>query len=314
MPAPTTPSTGPSAPRSWRRRTRRSVLAATGGVLAGAGLAGCRGGDRSVAVLAAGSLQAAFGRGLQARTDADLQVEAHGSARVARMVAEGQRSPDIVALADPALFGSVLAAEWYATFASNELVLAYNPSTAAGRRVRDADPWFAALAAPDASVTVGRTDPDLDPLGYRTLFALRLAAARADRPGLPAAVLAHGRIFPETQLLARFETGAVDAAVVYRSMAVERDYPFRELPAAVDLGDPARAGAYRTVSYDLPGGTTVRGKPIRYAAHLRSERGPATRAFETLLGAAEEYLSPHGFVVHDEQPTYTGDVPPSLRA
>ena len=114
-------------------------------------------------------------------------------------------------------------------------------------------------------------------------------------------------------MLARFETGAVDAAFVYRNMAVERDYPYRSLPAAIDLSDPGLTAAYDDVSYTFADGTTVTGAPIEYAAHLRSAADRPQRVFETLVGAARDYLGPHGFTVGDRHPTYVGDVPPALR-
>lgn len=292
------------------RQTRRALLARLGLGIPAVGLAGCADGG-PIGVLAAGSLQAALADGLPALVDPRLEIEAHGSARAARMVAEGQRDPAMVALADPQLFASVLPTDWHALFASNAIVLAYNPATSAGQRVADADPWFAPLLAD--GLRLGRTDPHLDPLGYRTLFTLRLAAARHDRPDLPEQVLAPDQRYPETQVLARFETGAVDAAFVYRNMAVERDYPYRALPAAIDLSDRGFADSYDDVSHTFADGTTVTGAPIEYAAHLWATTDRARDVFRTLVAAAPDYLGPHGFTVADRHPSYVGDVPPALR-
>jgi len=262
------------------------------------------GGGRPVSVLAAGSLQLAFSEGLRAAVDRPVQVEAHGSVTVARLVAEGKRDPDIVALADTALFDRILPTEWHAEFATNALVVAHTDSDA-GRRVAEADRWFDPVVGGEASL--GRTDPDLDPLGYRTLFALDLASEYYDRPGLRDALVDPGQIYPETSLLSRFETGDLDAAVVYRSMAEDRGYDYVDLPAEIDLSDPARAEAYGAVSYDLPSGETVRGAPIAYGAAARRDGDPVVETFETVVGG--EYLGDHGFVVPEEFPEYSGDVP-----
>lgn len=290
--------------------SRRRVLARVGLGVPLVGLAGCAGGG-PISVLTAGSLHAAFTDGLQSLADPQLEVEAYGSAHAARLVADGQREPAIVALADPELFDTILATEWHALFASNAIVLAYNPATAGGRRVADAEPWFEPLLAD--GLTLGRTDPELDPLGYRTLFTLRLTADRAERPDLPDRILGPDQRYPETQVLARFETGSVDAAFVYRSMAEERGYPYRSLPAAVDLSDPGRAETYASVRYTFADGTTVAGAPIEYAAHLRTATDRTRGVFRTLVGSAAEYLVPHGFTVADRHPTYVGDVPPAIR-
>ncbi|MBX0321459.1 substrate-binding domain-containing protein [Halomicroarcula sp. F13] len=288
---------------------RRRFLGLLGSGVA-AGIAGCGAvGQSRVRALVAGSLQAAASETLQTTTRPELAVEAHGSVHAARLVADGKRDPHVLALADPELFERLLSAPWYAIVASNELVLAYNPETPGGRRVAEAESWTAPLGRAD--VSLGRTDPDLDPLGYRTIFALELAARRRDDPGFAASVLSPDQRYPETQLLAQFETGSIDAAFVYRSMAVERDYPFRELPPAVNLGDPAYADSYADVQYELPDGTVARGAPIEYAATRRADDAETRRVFETLLAGA--WLRDHGFLVRDQYPRMEGDVPNGLR-
>jgi len=283
---------------------RRSLLSALGSAVV-AGAAGCSAfGTSRVESLVAGSLQAAASDTLQSETGPELAVEAHGSVHAARLVADGRREPDVLALADPALFDRLLSTGWHAVVASNELVVAYNPDTAGGQRVPAGETWTAPLRRDD--VALGRTDPDLDPLGYRTLFALELAAQRRGEP-LADEILADEQVYPETQLLAQFETGSIDAAVVYRSMAVERDYPFRSLPAAVNLGDPRLAEDYATVQYELTDGTVARGSPIEYAARRRTDGDATTQVFETLLEG--EWLVDHGFTTSEQYPRMEGDVP-----
>lgn len=289
---------------------RRELLAAVAGGLAGCGAVFGRDG-RPVSVLAAGSLTNALVNGLVPALDVPVRVETHGSARVARLVAEGAKDPDIVSLADPALFESVLSLPWYAEFATNAIVLAYDPRSPGGRRIADAGPdaWFRPLL--DSGVALGRTDPDLDPLGYRTLFALELATAHYDfSDDLRAVVPRRARVYPETQLLGRFETGAVEAAFVYRSMAQERGYEFVGLPAEVNLSDPGLAERYAETSYGLPDGTIIRGAPISYAATVRHRRPATDRVFRRhIRGGA---LPPFGFGVPDDYPRFTGDVPSDL--
>ena len=300
-----------------RSVSRRGLLAAAGAAVTGGciSLAGGRvsvgdgGGTERVSVLAAGSLARAFsdlGEGL----DAEVQVEAHGSVTCARLLAEGQRDPDIIALADPALFGTVLDASWHAQVATNALVVVYDPDSRGGRRVREADRWFNPVLS--GTATLGRTDPDLDPLGYRTLFALQLAGEYYDMPDLPKGVLRPDQVYPETSLLSRFETGELDAAVVYRSMATDRGFEYRELPAAFDLSDPARDDRYRAASYTLASGETVRGRHIAYGVQARSDDEATRRTFDRIAGG--DLLSDHGFVVPESFPVYEGDVPRDYRA
>jgi len=293
-----------------RRRLLAGVAAALG---AGAGCSRALGSDRPgpVSVLAAGSLSNALENGLRPSVEARLRTEARGSAAAARLVAGGQKDPDIVAVADTVLFDAPLDAGWYAEFATNSMVLAYNPDTEGGRRIATAgrDGWYRPLLEGD--VRLGRTDPDLDPLGYRTLFVLELATEHYGLDtDLRAAVPGSGRVYPETQLVSQFETGGVDAAFAYRNMAVERGYEYVDLPAAVDLSDPDRADRYRTASYELPGGIVVRGGVVSYGATLRTRSRAATEVFEALT--AGQFLTDFGFGVPDAYPRYTGDVPDGL--
>jgi molybdate/tungstate transport system substrate-binding protein len=273
-------------------RTRREALAAG---LAGVGslaVAGCLSSRDAggVSVLAAGSLQVPLEERFRERIDADLSLETRGSAACARMVREGIRDPDLLALADPVLFAGV--ADRYTAFATNALVLAYNPETGVADAERAYDPLL------DADLRLGRTDPEVDPLGYRTLFSLGLAEELWGRPYT--AALSESQVLPETALLSTFESGALDAAVVYRNMAVDHGVPFRELPPELDLSAPRFAETYASESYETPGGQAVQGAPIRYGATARSERPEVMTAFEALTGA--DWLG-SGFTVPRSYPT-----------
>jgi molybdate/tungstate transport system substrate-binding protein len=262
----------------------------------------------AVSVLAAGSLANALEHGLRPRADHLVRAETHGSAEVARLVVEGTKDPDVVALADTALFESIIEADWFVEFATNALVLAYDSATDGGARLAAAGPdeWYRPLV--EGAVRLGRTDPDLDPLGYRTLFALELATDHyGTATDLRAAVAGPDQTYPETQLVSQLETGSVDAAFVYRNMAVERDYASVDLPAATDLSDPARADAYATATYELPDGTTVEGDVIRYAATARRESEAVRDVFESCV--AGDYLASYGFARPEGYPRFTDDAP-----
>jgi molybdate/tungstate transport system substrate-binding protein len=294
--------------------SRRQFLRAAG--TAGiAGLAGCsRGSGRpTVAILGPGSLQNALANGLGPALDVPVQVEAHGSATVARLIEAGQRDPDIVAVADVALFDGPLTPSWYATFASNALVVVYDPSSDGGQRVAAAGPenWYEPLA--DGAVTLGRTDPDQDPLGYRTLFTIELASRYyADASNLGERILRRDQMYPETGLLSQFETGAVDAAIAYRNMAVERGYEYIELPDPINLSNPRYADDwYSTASYTLPSGRTIRGDVISYGATIRHMSDAAVAAFDALTTG--RYLADYGFLLREGFPAFSGAPPQPVR-
>lgn len=264
---------------------RRTVIARTtsvgallaGGVL-GSGLMTSEGTASPPTVLVAGSLQGIAGR-IGVAT-----VEAYGSVAARRLLVEGARAPDAIALADPRLFRGL--ADEVTLFASNALVLAYAESAPHAGAIRT--DWPSAINRPD--IDIGRSDPDLDPLGYRTVMGLELAAeygVNADR------VLDRSLIFPETALMLALEAGELDAAFVYRNMAVEHDLPYVELPTRIDFSAPDHLDHYATVSYDR-GRRTVRGAPIAYGATALTGRGEPW--VESLAGATD-VLEQAGFAM-----------------
>ena len=217
-------------------------------------------------------------------------VEAHGSLAVRQLVRDGLRDPDAVALADPALFAGI--AEEATVFATNALVVAYDPASPLADALRT--DWAEALTR--EGVTWGRTDPATDPLGYRTLLALRLAArdGRLD----PDALLANSTVLPETGLARAVHTADVDAAVTYRNMADEQGLPSVDLPAAIDFSDPSLAERYRSVSVTVDDETYTSG-PIRYGAAGLTEAG---REWVKRLVGGSKRLRDHGFGVPEGYP------------
>lgn len=269
-----------------RRSLLRGLGVAAVGGLGAHSVAGVDAGasPRSARVLVAGSL-------LQlADQIPGGSVEAHGSVAVRRLLLQGLRDPDAVALSDPRLFAGI--ADRATLFATNALVLAYDPDSAFVEALET--DWTNAVV--DRGISLGRTDPEQDPLGYRTVMALRLAERRDDLSA--EAVLGQSSVFLETDLLNVLEGGPLDAAFTYRNMAVQRDLPYVELPDEIDFSNPAFAATYRTVSYDL-GESTVRGSPIRYAATALTESGVPWTAN---LVTAERQLLDAGFVVPPDYP------------
>jgi len=295
--------------------TRRRFLL-TAGATAATSSAGCMGESNqestqstTVAILAAGSLQNALANGLKPAVDVPVEIEAHGSATVARMINEGQRDPDIISVADVALFDEPLSPSWHSVFTSNSVVVAYNPDTAGGERLANAraEQWYEPIT--NGEVNIGRTDPDQDPLGYRTLFMLELASRYYDdASNLSERILKREQIYPETSLISQFESGSIDAAIAYRNMAVERDYKYIELPDQINLSNPKFAADwYSTTSYTLPSGQEIQGGLISYGSTIRNTSDAAVSVFD--VHTTGSYLEEHGFLLREQFPTYAGDVP-----
>ncbi len=268
------------------KMTRAALLGGVAGllVLTGIGVARAQRTTDIVSILYAGSLGAVMERGLapafERASRYRVQAEGHGSVAAARMIRDRLRAPDVFISADPAVNAAVLMgphngaiAEWYLTFASAELVLGYNPRSRFKAQLDEARagkvPWNDVLAKP--GVKFGRTDPNLDPKGYRTLFLFELAERHYRKPGLGALLggpTNPAQIFPEPELLIRLESGQLDAAVFYRHEVTAHGLPFVELPDEVNQGNPRFASLYRERIYTTDRGVTVTAAPIVFTATI----------------------------------------------
>jgi molybdate/tungstate transport system substrate-binding protein len=301
--------------------TRRRLLA-TGGALGVGALAGCAGasGKTAVTVLSAGSLIVVFnetvGPAFEEETEDSYRGEFHGSNAVMRMVRDGQKHPDVIVSADAKLLRDKLqrgpdpVTDWDVVFASNEVGITYAPETDIGTRLAAGEPWYQVLSEADAEIA--RSDPNLDPLGYRTLMLFELAEAYYDEPGLREALAANLRIDPsESHMLAAVETGDRAAAVTYRNMAVDHGLEFLALPDELNFSNPAYGDHYASVSYTTDGGHTVEGTPVLYNATVPADADntDAGRRFLRFLLDNPAQLTENGLVVTDAFPRPHGDVP-----
>ena len=124
-----------------------------------------------------------------AQTATVIQRESGASLEHVRKITELHRVPDVVMLADAEVIPQLLVpkyATWYAEFARNRIVVAYTPRSKHANEI-NAKNWPAILQRKD--VEVGRTDPNLAPVGYRTLLMFQLAERYYKKSGLSAALL-----------------------------------------------------------------------------------------------------------------------------
>lgn len=208
-----------------------------------------------------------------AREGVEIEQESAGSLETARKITELGKVPDIVGLADVDVFPQLLVPEhvaWYVRFARNRMVVAYTPQSRGADAIGTAN-WHHILL--DPSVEVGRSDPDLDPNGYRTLLVLQLAERYYDEPGLARRLLANAparNVRPkEADLVGLLQAGEFDYIWSYESLAQAMGLRYVTLPDSIDLGTPADSAFYRTASVRVtgsgPGDTvTFRGEPIVY--------------------------------------------------
>jgi molybdate/tungstate transport system substrate-binding protein len=317
------------------RRAERHALGSLGLVaLLGVGVPGTAAGQSPtgpLVVFNAGSLAQPFRELLRAFRAQHAQVtpaqENSGSVEAARKITELGKVPDVLAVADYNVIPALLVpahATWYVTFARNAMVLAYTPGSRAAREVHGAN-WWRVLLRP--GVRTGRSDPALDPNGYRVLMVARLAERHYREPGLARRLLAampERYMRPkEADLTALLEAGELDYIWTYRSIAETNRLEYVALPRDIDLSDPARAEAYAAVSVRVPGAKRTsadsvefRAEPILYALTIpRAAPHPGTAAaFVRFVlspkGAA--ILQRSGFRVEPPRVAGPGRPPPGL--
>ncbi len=238
--------------------------------------------------------------------------ESSGSLEAARKLTELGKIPDVVAVSDFHVIPAVLIPEhatWYVSFARNAMVLIHTARSRGADEITAAN-WPDILLRP--GVRTGRSEPALDPNGYRTLMVLQLVEAQRGQPGLATRLLA---AMPErwvraksSDLVALVQAGELDYAWSYTNIAQATRLPYVRLDPTVDLSDPARADWYRQASVRLPGATrspadsiTISGEPIVFALTIpvRAPNPRAAAAFVRFLfsGAGQEILRRSGFTV-----------------
>lgn len=214
-------------------------------LLAGAGPA-------PVSVAYAGSLvhsmEGAFAQGLARDTGITFQGEAKGSRALANLIAAGLRQPDVFISADISLLERLRTERApkirsYTVFGSARMVIAYSPNSphaALFDRAAHAGDLLALLTAP--SIRIGRTDPQLDPKGSRTLETITLLGSLEHAQARARTLVRDSQVFPEEDLAVRVETGQLDAGFFYSTETPGRGLRIIELAHAAGLSNEITYG------------------------------------------------------------------------
>jgi molybdate/tungstate transport system substrate-binding protein len=207
----------------------------------------------------------------------DVLREAAGSQKCARKISELKKPCDIMASADYKVIDKLLVpdfATWNIRFASNQMVLCYTDSSAFAKDIGPQN-WTDILGR--EGVFWGHSDPNLDPCGYRALMVLQLAEKEFADAGLYERLLANrplANIRPKAvELIAMLESGGMDYAWEYRSVAVQHRLKFLTLPEKINLSSYALDSFYQQAKVEVsgkkPGETiTLSGKSITYGVTL----------------------------------------------
>ena len=260
-----------------------------------------------------------------------FQGEGAGSTALANQIKSKLISPDVFISASPAADKALEGAangnivSWYATFATDSMVIGYSSKSQFVAQLNAAASgqasWYQVLQTP--GLRLGRTDPKLDPKGVSTLYTLQLAETYYNQPGLEQKVLGDienpAQIFPEEELVARLTAGQLDAGFFYLNEVKDAGLPYITLPSQINLGDPTQASAYAAASYTTSTGTVQHGAPIAFSVTIpttvKTEAG-AEAFIAYLLGSkGQATLTSDGFVMRPI--TVSGDatqVPAGLKS
>jgi molybdate/tungstate transport system substrate-binding protein len=153
------------------------------------------------------------------------------------------------------------------------MVIAYTESSRFADEVNK-DNWYQILQREE--VKYGRSDPNQDPCGYRTLMVWQLAEDFYNVPGLYAKLYgAAGEVTrpKEVDLIALLQSGDLDYAFEYLSTAKQHRLNFIELPPEIDLSSEQFQDYYATAEVKVAGGKpgeflTVKGEPIVYGVTI----------------------------------------------
>ncbi|MEA3408586.1 MAG: tungstate ABC transporter substrate-binding protein WtpA [Chloroflexota bacterium] len=235
-----------------------------------------------------------------------FETEAAGSRTTARKVSELGRQADLIMSADYTVIDNLLVpdyADWNVRFARNTMVIAYTDQSKFADEI-NSDNWYEVLLRD--GVIHGHSEPDADPCGYRTLMVWQLAEKHYNEPGLYDRLdesCPPENIRPKSvELIALLESGDMDYAFEYRSVAVQHGLNFVELPEEINLSMVKHADFYSQATVELsgsePGETIIqKGKPIVYGMTMPNN-APSP---ELALAFVEFLLGPDGQAIMEEQ-------------
>ncbi|KAF5427682.1 ABC-type molybdate transport system, substrate-binding protein [Candidatus Methanophagaceae archaeon] len=223
----------------------------------------------------------------------DVRRESLGSIAAIRQVTDVGKNGDVVASADYTLIPSMMYleyADWVVRFATNDLVLAYNPEKSKYAEEITPDNWYEILRRDD--VVYAFSNPNLDPCGYRAVMVFQLAELYtgddmifddliSDNTAITISeeegtylIKTPEDMKPNTdkvsirpksvELVAMVEEGGLDYAFEYRSVAVQHNLSYVDLPTEIDLGNAAYEDFYNKVKLQRADGETITASTIIY--------------------------------------------------
>jgi molybdate/tungstate transport system substrate-binding protein len=277
------------------------------------------------------------------KTGVKILLEPSGSVDAVRKVTDLHKNCDLVALADYRLIPLYMYpkyADWYIEFASNRLVLVETHEN------NDTTLAQALTNMLNGKAKYGFSDPNRDPCGYRSVGAIALLSITSNNvsilenlvikkiPGsyynysngkidiyIPSSFTPQDNLVvrPKSiQLISLLETGEIDYAFEYQSVAVQHNLSYIQLPDTVNLGDPQLSSYYSRVTVHILVGTSEE-KAITMAPIVYGFTVPKTAKNSKQALEFAKYLIENGGPAFNklgqpflEKPIGNGNIPPQL--
>ncbi len=225
-------------------------------------------GSGAVNVLYAGSLvnlmTKQIGPAFQQASGYSVTGESAGSTALVTDIKGKIYKGDVFVSASPKATATLMGAangDWvtyYISFASSNVVLGYNANSKFASTIKS-EPWYKAITTP--GLKLGFTDPATDPKGKLVAEALSGTAKAQKLPALTTIMNDKSDVYPEETLVARLQSGQLDAGFFYTAEAEPAKIPTVPLTGETDLkatytlstlkGAPNEAGAEAFVAYLL---------------------------------------------------------------
>ena len=221
-----------------------------------------------------------------------VQLEPAGSIQCVKKITEVGLEADVLASADYSLIPSMMVpdyAEWYLTFAKNEMVLTYADGSMYADEITG-DNWYEILQRDD--VTWGFSNPNLDPCGYRTPMVIQLAELYYGDDQIFEALVSSQTAITVTEengvfkisspedlapnsehvvirdksvdLVSMVQSGGLDYAWEYLSVAKQNNLSYVSISEAMNLSSIEYEDTYKKAQITTSDGKTQTGAPIVY--------------------------------------------------
>jgi len=238
----------------------------------------------------AGSMGSMMEGPIKASAAQSLKLEFHGRAQgssaLAQLIVGGSIRTDVFIPVTPGSALTVLRAgkaNSAQPVAHTEMVIAYSPKSRFASRFealaendKNKEEWWKILLEP--GLRFGRTDPVTDPQGRNIIFTMMLAAKLSKQTDLVEKILGptinEKQIFTEPTMMARLQSGELDASSAYKIQPGPLNLPYITLPKDVNLSGQTVHADHPEVSLSV-GGKTYNPEPlIYYAAVLKDAPNP----------------------------------------